>query len=60
MWLDADRLHFEFERVKKEFAGNISFQYFHFPQQILHPYAQKAAEAVECANDQGKFFEILI
>ncbi len=47
------------KEIKEEFAQNISFQYYHFPLRELHPYAQKAAEAVECANDQGKFWEFI-
>lgn len=47
------------EQIKKEFGDKISFQYYHFPLRAAHPYAQKAAEAVECANDQGKFWEYI-
>ncbi len=47
------------QQIKDEFGDNISFQYYHYPLRAIHPYAQKAAEAVECANDQGKFWEYL-
>ena len=47
------------EQIKNEFGDTISFQYYHFPLRTVHPYAQKAAEAVECANDQGKFWEYI-
>lgn len=45
--------------LKEEFKQNISFEYYHFPLTAIHPYAQKAAEATECANDQGKFWEYI-
>ena len=47
------------EQIKNEFGESISFQYYHFPLRAIHPYAQKAAEAAECANDQGKFWEYI-
>ena len=47
------------EQIKSEFKDRISFEYYHYPLRVVHPYAQKAAEAVECANDQGKFWEYL-
>ena len=40
-----------------EYEGNIKYVIFNFPISRLHPYAQQAAEAAECVNDQGKFWE---
>ncbi|MAF36092.1 hypothetical protein CL622_03165 [archaeon] len=37
--------------------GKVNFAYLHFPLNSIHPLAQKAAEASECANRQDKFFE---
>lgn len=47
--------------------GQLAYVYRHFPLEQIHPYAQKGAEALECAFEQGgndafwkledKFFE---
>lgn len=42
-----------------KYGKQIRFEYAHFPLQTLHPYAMIAAEASECAADQGKFWEFI-
>lgn len=41
----------------KQYEGKVRFVYRHFPLTTIHPYAGPAAEASECARDQGKFWE---
>ena len=43
--------------LMQEYQDRIRFVYRDFPMTDLHPIAQKAAEAGECANAQGKFWE---
>ena len=45
------------QQMLKEYSGRVLFAYKHFPLNAIHPRAQKAAEASECARDQGKFWE---
>ena len=43
-------------QIKETYGDAVIIEYKHFPLSF-HPNAQKAAEASECARDQGKFWE---
>ncbi|MBU2632145.1 DsbA family protein [Patescibacteria group bacterium] len=46
-----------YAQIKKEYNGKIKFVFRHFPLEF-HAGAKPAALASECANDQGKFWEM--
>jgi predicted DsbA family dithiol-disulfide isomerase len=45
------------KQVEKNYPQQVRIVYRQFPLNNIHPYAQKAAEASLCANDQQKFWE---
>jgi protein-disulfide isomerase len=52
--------HFDdsFAQIKQEYidSGKVKYVYMNFPLD-MHPNAMPAANAAECANEQGKFWE---
>ena len=44
-------------QLLREYDGDIKYVILNFPISRIHPFAQKAAEAAECAYDQNKFWE---
>ncbi len=48
-----------FDQIKKQYidTGKVKFAFRDFPLTSIHPMAQKSAEAAECADEQGKFWE---
>lgn len=47
-----------FDALIEKYGDDIRIVYRDYPLSSLHPQAQKAAEAAECANEQGKFWEM--
>lgn len=48
---------FVLRELAAKYPNSVRFVYRDFPLTDIHPIAQKAAEAGECAQDQGKFWE---
>jgi protein-disulfide isomerase len=46
------------KEVQKRLADNLRFVFRHFPIVQIHPHSSRAAEAVEAAGAQGKFWEM--
>jgi protein-disulfide isomerase/rhodanese-related sulfurtransferase len=45
--------------IRSRYGNQIRFVFRQFPLPRIHPFAEKAAEACECAGAQGKFWEAL-
>ncbi len=45
------------KRVLEAYSGKVKFVYRDFPLSDVHAFAQDAAEAAECAGEQGKYWE---
>ena len=54
----CSRFHPTLVQAVNEYKGKVRWVYRHFPLSSIHPNAQKAAEASECASEQGKFWEM--
>ncbi len=52
----CSRFHPTLQQAMKEYNGKIRWVFRHFPLSF-HPNAQPAANAAECADEQGKFWE---
>lgn len=47
------------EPLLQQFGSRIRLEFKHFPLSSIHQFAMPAAEASECAADQGKFWDFI-
>lgn len=52
------RFHPTLQQALKEYPNDVRWVYRHFPLEQLHSKAKQEAAATECANEQGKFWEM--
>lgn len=53
----CQRVNPTLQKLVNDYQGKVAWVYKHFPLDSLHPFARTAAEASECASEQGKFWE---
>jgi protein-disulfide isomerase len=46
-----------YQKLLSTYEGKVRFVYRDFPLTSIHPEAEPAAEAANCANEQGKFWQ---
>jgi protein-disulfide isomerase len=46
------------KKIQRNMGKRLRYVYRSFPQPELHAHSDEAAEAAECASDQGKFWEM--
>jgi len=51
------KFHQTMMQIMEDYPDEIAWVYKHFPLDSIHPQARPAAEASECAAEQGKFWE---
>jgi protein-disulfide isomerase len=53
----CSKFHETMKQVMAAYPNDVRWVFKDFPLEQIHPFAKKAAEAAECANEQGKFWE---
>ena len=53
----CQRFHPTVQQALDEYGDDVRWVYKHFPLDSIHPQARPAANAAECAGEQGKFWE---
>lgn len=53
----CQRFHSVVQQILDDYPGQVRWVYKHFPLDSIHAEARPAAEASECASEQGRFWE---
>ena len=55
----CSRFHPNAQKVVDAYKGQVRWVFRHFPLVSIHPNAEPAANAIECAGEQDKFYEFI-